>query len=839
MKVKVVNNLEDLFNKVEENGVNDIYYLTASQNSIKEFIENSGLDNDKLLNLKLAYNINFNGCIIENNKITDIKSIKDFLEKTNKENLNKIELLIKDKEKIADIIQQFIYLNLHVNVMTEKERKMFKIKQNFDKNKQELLQALKDFRIEVLEAKTSEKTKKNKEEILERIGKLEEYIKKLKNRKLKIAVMATKKTGKSVIVNSFLQEEFAPTSLSLATPNSIIYEEWENDYIEVKVEANKNLIGYEKEIIKTFKNVKDTKHFLYKLFKKAEDDKENDYTMPDIYIKYPTKNNNFILIDTPGPDLAGAKHNKVAYEWLKKADVVIFAMDYTKYLTDAEKNFLKDVKEELRKQQKFYSLIVTLNKLDMRYQDPEKKTVIDKLHLIRKRLIELDEGFRDVTVMGTSSLQYFYAINLIKLLNKNISDVLETDVNMLLATINPTILDEEGKTNLSVLNQMIFNLRMFHQLNIITVRDILEYSGMPYLIQRANYIAQTKAGQEIFNNIFSKIDREFNNIKNEFLIEKIKHLLSKKNEIESELNDMEKFFEKKQEEAKDLDLENLKETGDKILSEQFNELWNNMQSYIESNLEDFKDEIIISKEKKLLDLKTIIEPLSEQMLNAINNISEVITKEKNDLLDKAEENIININNEIKTDIKNRRLQQKYNLDIQLSDLDPSLAREEFELDIEAMFGKNAILGKVEIDAVEEREITKTKEVFSIFKLLNPFVKGYTELIKYTEKKIYVDENKLDNQISEIQKQLENLLAKELEEKFNEVKSCLEKEIDKFNNLLQIELNKIIVSYKETNDKIRKMFNSDLNEINDNIEFFNQIKNKFDLLNNKWENIKKI
>ena len=40
---------------------------------------------------------------------------------------------------------------------------------------------------------------------------------------LKFAVAASKKAGKSVIVNCFLGEEIAPTSTELATPNNCFY----------------------------------------------------------------------------------------------------------------------------------------------------------------------------------------------------------------------------------------------------------------------------------------------------------------------------------------------------------------------------------------------------------------------------------------------------------------------------------------------------------------------------------------------------------------------------------------------------------------------------------------
>ena len=835
MKVKVVNNLKEFYNSVEELGT-DIYYLTSPKNSIEDLIGNSGFENKILLNLKIAYNILFNGFLVKDNNEIKVTSIKDVLEKIEKKELEKIELIVK-KDKLADVIQQFMYLNLHINVMEEQERKMFKIKQNFDKNKANLINALKDFQLEVAK---SNKNNENKEKILDKISNLQKYIEKVKDRKLKIAVMATKKTGKSVIVNSFLEEEFAPTSLKLATPNSVIYEEWDKDFIEVKIEADKNLKGYEKEIIKTFNNAKEVKKYLNEMFKKAEQDETNNFAMPDVFIKYPNKNNDFILIDTPGPDLAGSTHSNIAYRWLKQADVVIFAIDYTKYLTPAEEQFLKDIKKELDSQGKFYSLIVTVNKLDARYQDTEDKAIVSKLDFIKNRLEKLDESFKNVTLVGTSSLQYFAFIESIKIIKKSLNEVLNENFGEIFSNIeNMDDLNEEEETNFFNVDGHVRALKRFHKVKAenIKVKEYLEYSGMPYLIQRTKYIAETKAGMEIFNNLFAKIDSEFTEIKNKFLIKQIENLKSKKNEIEEELNDMEQFFDKKAEEAKGINLEELKEEGKKTIFIEFEQIGKNIESYIDSNLQDFEDEIKASEESKSIDLMNIIEPLGKQIFPGIQNVTQQLTIEKEKLLDEAEYNIMKINNAIKKHIKQRNLEKRYNLKIHLSDLDPALAREDFEINIDTLFGQNAIIGEITIDPIKEKEIEKTKKV-STSKWYNPFSWGSTKTVKYIEKEKYLDEDELYSKLTEIKNKLFNLIISDLEKMRNDSILKLSREIEKFNNSLQSELQKVISNYKQTNEDIRKMLNYDVNELETNIKFFNSIKEKFEKLNNKWENIKK-
>lgn len=53
--------------------------------------------------------------------------------------------------------------------------------------------------------------------------KLRNEVKEEKNSNIKIAVAASKKTGKSVLANCMLGMELAPTSLELATPNTCVY----------------------------------------------------------------------------------------------------------------------------------------------------------------------------------------------------------------------------------------------------------------------------------------------------------------------------------------------------------------------------------------------------------------------------------------------------------------------------------------------------------------------------------------------------------------------------------------------------------------------------------------
>jgi predicted GTPase len=420
-------------------------------------------------------------------------------------------------------------LNLHLDIVTEKELKQQKIKKQFEEKKDIFLKDLLKFQNEILNKEVSNEIKGDKKQLSQQVTNIVKKIEEIKNRPLKIAVMATKKAGKSVIVNSFLEEEYAPTSLELATPNSIIYEAWDNDYIEVKVEKNINMKRYKKEVIKTFQTPTKVKEFIKQLFKNASEDIKNNKSMPDIYIKYPKKDKNYVIIDTPGPDRAGTNHSEIAYKWLKKADVVLFAIDYEKHLTNDEIEFLNNVKKELEKMDKFHSLILTINKIDRRYQSNEKKSVVRIMDFIKDELIKIDENFKSVPLVATSALEYFNMLEIVK--KFDIKDE-KLDINLYIKKLRELNkekkLNEEGKTIYSFIKEMVGKFEDFHYIDELEIKDIIIHSGMRYLINRTDYIANEKAGLEIFNKIFSDIDKEIVLISNKFLTEKILGLEDKK-----------------------------------------------------------------------------------------------------------------------------------------------------------------------------------------------------------------------------------------------------------------------------------------------------------------------
>ena len=116
------------------------------------------------------------------------------------------EKIAKVRKKLSSIVQQFVYLNLpldKIQVMTEREYK------NYDKIKrfsqsvtvhEKNVQSSRDRMANMGDGKYADII----DGVNTSLDKISDYLKESKNNELKIATAASKKTGKSVIVNSII-----------------------------------------------------------------------------------------------------------------------------------------------------------------------------------------------------------------------------------------------------------------------------------------------------------------------------------------------------------------------------------------------------------------------------------------------------------------------------------------------------------------------------------------------------------------------------------------------------------------------------------------------------------
>ncbi len=536
-----------------ENPCCNSIFILDNQQPLYEFIENLELDDNLLYNLRIAKDIDFRSVQVQlRDKITDeclldnITSLSNFIENLDEDKIKNGRIVIDttDNDLISRIIQSFIYLDIDMEVMMEKEKKDRKIVNAFIRNYEQLKNSVFNGERAVQNLKIKDDFIDDRKGILNILYEIEKVLDKSRERDLNISVMATKKAGKSVIVNSFLDEQYAPTSFELATPNNCIYKRSKDNKIRLLYGKNDLL----------FKEPQDIYKYIYKEFKKAQNDKANGYTIDDMEIYYSSKGSNiapFTIIDTPGSNYVVAKtnnnenvHKKIAYSWIEKSDVILFLINYSSYLTIDEEEFFKNIKIQFEKHNKFYSLIVVVNKLDEMYiSECENKSVSRFLDYIRCRLSDL--GYKGFIVMGTSARSYFDLIKVCRIDSELLNDIGETypieglkgsDLRLRLKKLKKKFIGKTDMSSLSFVDDQLEKLECFYGLQDYDFNTLRNKSGIPKLKKYASYIAVQKANVELFSSLIREIDEKFTKLSSCFAINK---LVSAKNKESDELQEIE------------------------------------------------------------------------------------------------------------------------------------------------------------------------------------------------------------------------------------------------------------------------------------------------------------
>jgi hypothetical protein len=534
-------------------GCNPVFIIDGSKELYK-FIEELQIDDSYLYVLKVAKEIYFDEMTAElRDKVSDstvrngINSLSDLLNEIEEEKIMRYQLVVDTENKniISDIMQALIYLNIDLEVMMKKEKRDREIvnafKLGYDKIRTSIINARNAInRIEVIE-----ELKFEKDNALDILYDIETDLDKAKERNLNIAVMATKKAGKSVVVNSFLEDQYAPTSLELPTPNTCIYKK--------SIDNKIRLIYGDKQL--NFESPEEVYKYTYNEFKRVQNDAESACTIEDMEIHY-TNNRNafaaFTVVDTPGPNYAGANnaqsgenmHKKSAYQWIEKSDVVLFLVNYSNYLSLDEEEFFKDIKTQFEKHDKFYSLVVVVNKLDEMYMSEcENKSVARFLDYIRRKLHDL--GYKGFIVLGTSARTYFDALKVSRIDSDELDSLKETvDIGRLkgsklrerLKKLKRKYIGKGQMTVLSFVDDQFEKLECFHGLDDVSLDALKEKSGIPKLMEYTTYVALQKANTELYASLIRSIDEKFVRIRN---MDLIKSLIDAKIEKQDQIEELE------------------------------------------------------------------------------------------------------------------------------------------------------------------------------------------------------------------------------------------------------------------------------------------------------------
>ena len=217
------------------------------------------------------------------------------------------------------------------------------------------------------------------------------YLRRTKN--FRLAIIGTKKAGKSTLINAMLGSEYSPSSSELPTPCVLIY---------AKGSKSGKIRFVQSKQVRFFKRAEDLNKFLVKKFREAN---KKSKSLSKIKIALPDYPENFRRIkiyDTPGPNLAGVLgHEKAALSAIKSCEACLFVMNYSVHLTDNELELFDIVCGA------FDEVIIALNKIDEMFSSEVVKSYERAADYIASRLAGL--GRKNFLIVPVSALTSFYA----------------------------------------------------------------------------------------------------------------------------------------------------------------------------------------------------------------------------------------------------------------------------------------------------------------------------------------------------------------------------------------------------------------------------------------------
>lgn len=215
-----------------------------------------------------------------------------------------------------------------------------------------------------------------------------------RNRDIRLSVYGAKKAGKSTVINAILGGEYSPSSSELPTPCRIIYTE---DRI-----VNRDIFIEHNGTMKFFSRPEDLKNFLAEKFRMAA---KNSAPLEDLRVTlraFPRIMRGVTIVDTPGPNLAGAEgHHNIAYSEIGAEDISLFVMNYSAHLTEDETELFRAVYENRKA-----PMIVALNRIDEMYSSEVVKSYERAADYIASRLNAL--GYEDFVIVPVSALTAVY-----------------------------------------------------------------------------------------------------------------------------------------------------------------------------------------------------------------------------------------------------------------------------------------------------------------------------------------------------------------------------------------------------------------------------------------------
>lgn len=206
-------------------------------------------------------------------------------------------------------------------------------------------------------------------------------------------------------------------------------------------------------------------------------------------------------------------------------------MNYSNHLTNDEVTFLKNIHSFFKDNNKFYSLFITINRIDERYAVNVEKSVDRILDYISTRLEALTPPYKNIVIFGTSALQSFYLDSVIDLVKADRAEDGE-DVDELplidADSIRPLKkAHKDSLTPITFIGNALDHLEDFHGIENATEKELYALSGVPQLWSYTQYIGGSKTDVEIVDSVVGKFDTAFDEVKNSLIVADLLDLTDK------------------------------------------------------------------------------------------------------------------------------------------------------------------------------------------------------------------------------------------------------------------------------------------------------------------------
>lgn len=401
----------------------------------------------------------------------------------------------------------------------------------------------------------------------------------IENNTFNIVVLGEVNRGKSTLINALLGENILPSNI-LPTTSRIT----RVTYGEEKVAFLEQLDGENKLI-----EIKDLKRYVAGV-------QENNNTIPSMQVYHPSAflKNGCVLVDTPGVNDINEYNNEITYEYIPKADVILFILDPDQVLTKSEQDFIRNKVMNDQKKKIFFILNKSdnINTNTLSYLNEHIKNVLTKLDLDTK----------------------FYVLSSQKALLEKIHSAkteYSVEFNTFEADLQSFIMSDKGKLVLFNNAQRICNI----------TKEIASQIKVTFNLSKLNIQEIEKVEDELQKNIktiktqevslFKEIDEEYDNLKN--ILTEIVH------------EEMGKSFDNLVERLYSVD------AFDNETKNKFEEYTNSqINNWIKNRINPILANRLRSIDEKLHDLINkilVLDSLNIRMINDINLINVIIGNE--------------------------------------------------------------------------------------------------------------------------------------------------------------------------------------------------------------------